>query len=293
MSREPRVDTLADAFSRPMFRALSQPAQSSGRASQVLKRMAATVGESVGPNATVGEAFDAAFNLLKISYRCEYYFKAQLISKIVFGRHSPRTASALLEFPMGASVADVLVVNGTTSVYEIKTDLDNFDRLESQLSQYGTRAEYTTVVVSDSRASQIQTVLPPWVGVLALRKNGALASVRPPISRLDDVVPEHQFQMLRTEEARRVVATQRDVDIKAPTGPAWTLLREEFQKMDSGQSNSGVVRELRKRGALPPLFAAADHFPQSLRALAYAQPLSRKAQLNILDELSAPLARYA
>lgn len=42
---------------------------------------------------------------------------------------------ALTELPIGDSKADFIMINGRGVVYEIKTDLDNLNRLNSQLSR--------------------------------------------------------------------------------------------------------------------------------------------------------------
>ena len=122
---------LAAAFSPAVLKGLA-----SADARAVAPRLAPVAAMAPNPEATLGEAFDAALKSLVAGHRSEYVFKNQIISKVVFGRHSPRTASALLELPMGQSVADVVVLNGTSTTYEVKTDLDQFTRLSTQLDDY-------------------------------------------------------------------------------------------------------------------------------------------------------------
>lgn len=141
-------ERLATTFSPTVFRALAKEDVDTLRPRvAALARM-----DDVSSETTLGQAFDMALAHLSHNYRNEYYFKSQLVSKVIFGRHSPRTASALVEVPMGRSCADLMILNGTSSVYEIKTDLDDFARLAGQLESYMTRADRVHVVVSDSRA---------------------------------------------------------------------------------------------------------------------------------------------
>ncbi|MEZ0579258.1 sce7726 family protein [Nocardioides sp. MH1] len=285
---------VAAAFTRPVFRDLANGRGLPEGVARTLTQVADPPAkarrsvELVGGR-SLGRAFDAAFGVLGQRYRCEYYYKAQIVSKVVFGRHSPRTATPLIEFAMGAAIADLVVVNGTTSVYEIKTDLDNFDRLEGQLDQYGTRAEFTNVVVSERRAQQAVRALPEWVGVLALRRNGALATLRAPRSRLDSIIAEQQFHLLRTDEARRAVALTTGRCVDAPTGAAYPLLREAFAAFSPTQSNAAVVAQLRNRGSRAAALVATPGFPASLRALAYAQPLSGVGARRLVDALVLPV----
>src|SRR5215216_2008453 len=82
----------------------------------------------------VGEVFEAAFQILKQSgLRDEYIYKAALTHRVLMGRHSLRTACMLSEFRVGRSKADIVILNGTTTVYEIKSERDSLSRLERQI----------------------------------------------------------------------------------------------------------------------------------------------------------------
>jgi hypothetical protein len=77
-------------------------------------------------NATVGSAFDTAFLRLKTAgIRNEYVYRAAITKNILFGKHSIRTASMLNEVRSGDCKADVVILNGTASVYEIKSERDS------------------------------------------------------------------------------------------------------------------------------------------------------------------------
>lgn len=66
----------------------------------------------------------------------------------------------------GANVsrADIFAVNGDISIYEIKTERDTLDRLESQLEMYRHVANRVSVVVAEKFSSKIDT-LPEDIGV--------------------------------------------------------------------------------------------------------------------------------
>ena len=82
------------------------------------------------------ELVSEVYNVLKDEYRNEYYYKNTLLNKLLLGVHSINTTTALTEIPIAKSKADFVLINGKAVVYEIKTELDNFDRLESQISDY-------------------------------------------------------------------------------------------------------------------------------------------------------------
>ena len=82
-------------------------------------------------NGRVRDAFDTAFAALRVvGNRDEYIYKAALTHNVLLGTHSLKTASMLAEFRVGQCKADVAILNGTSTVYEIKSERDSLDRLE-------------------------------------------------------------------------------------------------------------------------------------------------------------------
>src|SRR5690625_3385678 len=69
------------------------------------------------------------YDYLSKHYRNEYFYKNTLLNKLLIGRHSVNTTTALAELPIHKSKADFVLINGSATVYEIKTELDSFNRL--------------------------------------------------------------------------------------------------------------------------------------------------------------------
>ena len=53
----------------------------------------------------------------------------------------------IFELPVGSSRADLCKINGTSVAYEIKTDLDNFNRLEKQIEDLEDDISYFVVFI--------------------------------------------------------------------------------------------------------------------------------------------------
>jgi hypothetical protein len=289
-SRMPAVTALparrlASVFSTRVFRALAAE-----RPEDVTARLAPLAALDAPSTATLGERFEEAHRRLVASYRSEYVFKNTLVSKIVFGKHRPATASAILEMPMGDSEADLLVLNGTSTVYEIKTDLDQFTRLNGQLRDYCTRADRVYVVTSDARAAAAETLVPNHVGILALKRSGALSTVRLATSNLDQIRHEHLFRMLRRNEAQALLHSRIGYTPDVPTGHLSERMRALFGELDIAEAHRLVVTQLRQRGRAAASLTSAVGFPTSLRALAYGAELSGVGRGRLLRRLHQPMA---
>lgn len=95
-------------------------------------------------------------------YPNEATIKANFIDKVLFPLN-PANIS-IFELPIGNSRVDMCKVNGHSAAYEIKTDLDTFDRLEGQLSDYFDVFETVYVVTSEKRWQELPSYVPMPAG---------------------------------------------------------------------------------------------------------------------------------
>ena len=286
MDAEDRVAVAASAFSTSLLTEISADIPPSQRL-----RSLARLGMELGAS-TLGSCFDVAHEILRRQYRSEYFYKNAVVSKLVFGRHSPSTASALLELGVGSSVADVVVLNGTSTAYEIKTDLDDFARLPGQLLDYTRAFERVYVVASARRAPAVLSQVDDSIGVIALQRNGALSVLRMSDSHAPTFDNAVAFEMLRQKEALSVLSRSLGYAVDVPTGDIWARSRELFSSLPMQTARAEFHTELRRRGSASVDLVAQDSFPKSLRALAYATQLSRRGRLHLATGLQKPAALF-
>lgn len=81
---------------------------------------------------------------------------------------------SIFELRVGKSRADLCKINGTSIAYEIKTDLDNLQRLKKQLQDYMNIFEKVYVICSTKRSEHVKDLLPPECGLYEYKitKNG-------------------------------------------------------------------------------------------------------------------------
>src|ERR1035437_5089099 len=123
--------------------------------------------------------FDAAFSLLKREgYRHEYIYKAALTHKILLGKHSLQTASMMNEFRVGECKADLAILNGTATVYEIKSERDSLSRLERQVTAYGNVFAQVYVIAAESHVQAVAKTVPDFVGIMQLNRRHHISTLR-------------------------------------------------------------------------------------------------------------------
>lgn len=148
----------------------------------------------------------ALYNILKKSYQNEYYFKNTLLNKLLLGVHSINTTIALTELPIAKSKADFVLINGKGVVYEIKTDLDKLDRLNSQIDNYYKAFSYVVVVTTENYYEQvIKKINNKNVGVYILTLRGTINKKRLPIEDRSNLSKDVMFKILRKNEYQKIL----------------------------------------------------------------------------------------
>ena len=103
------------------------------------------------------------------------------------------------ELRSGSSRADVAILNGTSTVYEIKSHFDSFDRLSSQLTNYRKMFDFIYIVTTETRADSVAHISPD-VGVIAMRDNGALSIAQKAQSNKINTDPATIFDCMRQSD---------------------------------------------------------------------------------------------
>lgn len=124
---------------------------------------------------TYGEAISTIYHYMDCHHRNEYYFKNTIFNRLLLDKHDLYDTAALTELPIADSKADFIMINGTGIVYEIKSDLDNFSRLESQIADYYKAFTYVYLVVGKEQYKKAKEILKETkVGIYVLCEKGNL-----------------------------------------------------------------------------------------------------------------------
>ncbi|MED4448781.1 MAG: sce7726 family protein [Bacillota bacterium] len=146
------------------------------------------------------------YEYLKKKYRNEYYYKNTLLNKLLLGRHSLNTTTALTEVPVKKSKADFILINGKAIVYEIKTGLDTFDRLENQINDYYKAFNHVCVVTCESNYNKLQDILgESTVGICVLTDRNTISTRKEPIENNSNLDHSTMFKILRKQEFEDVL----------------------------------------------------------------------------------------
>lgn len=159
-------------------------------------------------NKSNGELISEIYSFMSRFYRNEYYYQNTLLNKLLIGKHSVNTTTALTQVPISKSKADFILINGKAVVYEIKTELDNFERLDTQIKDYYKAFSYVCVVTSESQYERAIGILKDTpVGVYVLTRNNTISAKlrKEPSEECKNLSHTAIFKVLHKREYERIL----------------------------------------------------------------------------------------
>lgn len=239
---------------------------------------------------TVSSLFEAAFSQLKRrGCRDEYVYKAALTQNVLLRKHNLRTASMVTEFRVGGCKADVVILNGTGTVYEVKSERDSLSRLERQIAAYAKVFATVNVIAAECHVDAIANLVPRDVGILCLDPRNHITSRREAMERSEHTCPAAIFDCLRTDEARRILISQDVLVPQVPNTEISGVLKELFKKLEPSVAHRGMVDVLKKTRNLLPLSQLIDQLPPSLQTAALSVPLRKVDHSRLVTAVNTRL----
>lgn len=241
-------------------------------------------------DSTVADAFNSAFDVLKIAgLRDEYVYRAALTKKVLLGRHSLNTACMLNEFRAGACKADLAILNGTATVYEIKSERDSLARLTNQLVNYQKVFASVNVIASESHVDDVLAIVPHHIGVLRLTRRYTIEIMRDAVITPQRTCSATIFESVRAAEACEMLKIL-GVDVpELPNTRRHAAMRSLFSGLPSQDVHAAMVKTLKRTRNLAPLSELIDRLPHSLHAAALSIQVRRDDHKRLVEAVSTPL----
>ena len=194
------------------------------------------------------EVISNIYDYLDSKYRNEYYYKNTLLNKLLIGVHSINTTTALTELPVAKSKADFVLINGKAVVYEIKTDLDNLERLESQINDYYKAFNNVVIVTSENNYNDVLNKYGDSdVGIYVLTKRGSISRKKEPVSNNNNLLKSVMFKTLRKSEFERIILDEYGALPDVSQFIYYKSCKQLFESISTDKAYLYFIRELKLR----------------------------------------------
>ncbi|MGJ7910460.1 sce7726 family protein [Neobacillus sp. LXY-1] len=229
------------------------------------------------------------YNILTKDYRNEFFFKNTLFNKLVLGKYSLTTTAAFSEMTVGKSKADFVLINHNKGmVYEIKTDLDNLDRLVYQLDDYSSAFSEVYVVTSEKNYYPVYKVVKESnqsVGIIVLTDNVTLSVRKKAIENNSNLNHEVLFKLLRKNEYEQILLLKFACLPNVKPVQYFKTSLQWFKTINIKEAQKLVFYQLRKRIDIEgdEIFKG---LPMQIRWLVYTGNFKYKELCAISDKLN-------
>ncbi|WP_151690947.1 sce7726 family protein [Acinetobacter junii] len=194
---------------------------------------------------SIDDIYSSAFEFLSRNYRNEYVYKNLIARKILRSKHSLQSSVLLSEFRVGQNKADLVLLNGCSTCYEIKTEYDSLNRLEDQLQSYIQLFEKVYVVCPSSLQVDVEAIIPHSVGIIVLTDNNILRTIKDAISNnIFDI--SLMMKSLRKEEYLDIAENIYGLKIDVPNTQVFDLCFKILNKSDRAVVNNLFLKTLKK-----------------------------------------------
>lgn len=234
-----------------------------------------------------GEIISEIYLNLKFNYRNEYYYKNTLLNKLLLGIHSVNTTTALTEVNIAKSKADFILINGKAVVYEIKTELDNLDRLECQIIDYYKAFNHVAVLTYENNLENVKRIIATLnypVGLYVLRNNDKIGTIIKPGKYEKSLDFNEIYKILRKSEYEKLVLDFYGYLPKTTQFKYYTECKTLLSKLSLIDFYQAFTDILKKRCEIEK--KALDIIPYELKFLAYFNKMKKEDFKQLSNFLS-------
>ncbi len=159
-----------------------------------------------GQISTYYEYIQYIYRKLELNYQNEYLYKNTFINNLLLKKYGVKNTVTINEFRVGNSIADLVMFNGMSKAFEIKTELDSSKRLKGQLADY-TKIFNECYIITHESLVEKYSKEDTTTGIISMQKingNLKLKEIRKAVYN-DAVDANTLMRCIRTSEYQNIV----------------------------------------------------------------------------------------
>jgi hypothetical protein len=208
-----------------------------------------------------------------------------LLNKLLVGIHSVKTTTALSKVRIGEAIADFVMLNGEGKIYalEVKSELDNFDRLYNQVRNYYKAFSKVSVLSSINSLERVRRKLVGLgdlgdaVGIYVLSERDTIfskAHSREPEQYDGELDHACIFKLLRKREYENAVRSYFGEIPQVTPVFHFRACLEWFKRIPIHEAQKLAFGELKKRNAITT--TAFSQIQPELKSVVYFSNLAKR-----------------
>lgn len=222
------------------------------------------------------DVINIIYNSLLKNYKNEYVYKNILTTKLLLKKYSLKNTIALSEINIGKSIADFVLLNGEARVYEIKTELDNLEKLDKQIADYCQFGDKVYIVTSPKHVKKlIELYDSSTIGIIELTSRNALKTIKEATSNVSSFNYETLFKTLRKPEYLEIIDEYFNFVPEVSNTRIFKECLALAKKIEISLFQKMVVNQLKSRNISNPKKIQEKVIPESLKHICYTLDFSK------------------
>ncbi|WP_339695801.1 sce7726 family protein [uncultured Roseivirga sp.] len=226
------------------------------------------------------------YNILEANYQNEYVFKNNLLTEWLFSEIDQKDVKVFNEFRVGNAIADLVVFNGISKAYEVKTEYDSDNRLTGQLHNYKKAFNQIFLIIPESKLS-IYEKYGEEIGLITFNANGSQK-----FTLYRDATTNYEvdsttiMNILHTKEYKKITELHYGKLPEITSFNQFDRCKELIDKIQNDQLNKYFIDQMKKRGLEN---AISSRYYREFNQLSLALKLNNTERKNMIEKLKSQL----
>lgn len=226
------------------------------------------------------------YNVLEEHYQNEYILKNNFLNDWLIKEIGKSSSKVFNEFRVGNAVADLVMFNGSSKVFEIKTEYDTDQRLKLQLENYRKAFNQIFLIVPESKLQHYDKY-DSGVGLITFSsKKGIKFEVRRQAVEKLEIEPRTIMDILHTKEYKDVVKNHYGELPDMNSFNQFEICSKLILEIPNKELNAYFIKQMKRRELENVL---SSRYYREFNQLFLALKMNNTKKKNMLKNLKSPL----
>ena len=226
------------------------------------------------------------YSILENQYQNEYILKNSFLNDWLIKELGESNSELYSEFRIGSAIADLVMFNGTSRAFEIKTELDSAKRLNSQLDQYRKVFNEIYLIVPASKIQEYETY-DSSLGIISfdISSPGRFRVMRS-AARNSDIDAKALMHIFHTSEYKEIVTHYYGGLPEITSFNQFEVCKDLIAKIPRNELNKLFINKMKNRAGN---YGLSTRYYKEFNQISLALRMNMTNRKQLFSILKAPL----
>jgi hypothetical protein len=237
-------------------------------------------------NVTYLDYLKYVYSVLALNYQNEYIFKNEFLNDWLISEIGEDNSKIFSEFRVGNSVADLVMFNGCSKVFEIKTEFDSDFRLPLQLENYKKAFNEIYLIVPENKL-RFYEKYDSTIGLITFNSSNENSfEINRRALNNTEIDPQTIMSILHTNEYKSLVKKHFGYLPEMTSFNQFKLCSELICEIPNNELNKLFITQIKERGDNEAL---SSRYYREFNQLFLALKMNRTNKKKMIGILKTPL----